>query len=130
MKNPQELKYTEEHLWVRIEEENIATIGITHFAQENMGEMTYVELPETGIELSQGEFLCTVASPKAFVDLNAPLSGEVVAVNEEVVVKPKIINESPYERGWLVKVKATKVEELDDLMNSEAYEGFIENEGT
>ena len=125
MKNPTDLKYTPDHMWVRIEAGNVASMGVTYFGQEGMGEILYVELPEIGKYLKKEEFLCTLSSPKAMVDLSSPLSGEVVAVNEDLLINPNVVNESPYERGWLLRLKDCKLEELADLMNSEAYEGLI-----
>jgi glycine cleavage system H protein len=122
-----DLKYTKDHTWVKIDSGEIATIGITDFAQENMGEMTYVEFPEIGLQVSYGDFLCVIASSKAIVDLLSPLSGEVKEINEEVVKTPKLINESPYDEGWLIKLKASNLAELKDLMSSKSYGEFIEN---
>jgi glycine cleavage system H protein len=120
-------KYNEDHIWVKIGAENTAIVGITYFAQESMGEMTYVEFPEIGMEVAKGEFLCVIASSKAIVDILSPLSGEVIENNKAVDKKPKLVNESPYEEGWLIKIKASDIEELNDLMSSEAYEEVIEN---
>jgi len=128
MNNPRDLKYSIDHAWVRMQDGNTATIGITDFAQESMGEITYVELPNIGTTVGKGEFLCTIASQKTMVDLPSPLSGEVVSVNEELETEPQLINESPYEKGWLIGFKASRPEELDDLMNSEGYEKFLEDE--
>ena len=95
MKNPTDLKYTPDHMWVRIEAGNVASMGVTYFGQEGMGEILYVELPEIGKYLKKEEFLCTLSSPKAMVDLSSPLSGEVVAVNEDLLINPNVVNESP-----------------------------------
>lgn len=126
MKIHPDLKYTIDHTWVKIDGEKIATIGITYYAQENMGEMTYVEFPEIGSRVNKEEFLCVIASSKAIIDLPSPLSGEVTETNEELIMKPKLINESPYKEGWLVKLKASNLEELNGLMSIEAYKAFIE----
>lgn len=126
MKIHPDLKYTIDHTWVKIAGEKIATIGITYYAQENMGEMTYVEFPEIGSRVNKEEFLCVIASSKAIIDLASPLSGEVTETNEELIMKPKLINESPYKEGWLVKLMASNLEELNGLMSIEAYKAFIE----
>lgn len=128
MKNPQDLKYSIDHAWVRMQGEGSAVIGITDFARESMGEITFVEFPEVGISVGKGEFLCTIASQKTMVDLPSPLSGEVVSVNEKLETKPQLINESPYEKGWLIRFMASKPEELNELMSSEGYEKFLEDE--
>jgi len=123
-----ELRYTKEHIWVKDLADGTATIGITYFAQENMGEMTYVEFPDIGLQVNQGDFLCVIASSKAIVDLMAPISGEVTELNEALLKEPKLINESPYERGWLLKMRMTNRGELEGLMNNVEYEEFIEKE--
>jgi glycine cleavage system H protein len=128
MNNPRNLKYNIDHVWVKTQGGNSATIGITDFAKESMGEITYVELPHIGTTVGKGEFLCTIASQKTMVDLPSPLSGEVLSVNEELETEPQLINESPYEQGWLIGFNASKPEELDDLMSSEGYEKFLEAE--
>jgi len=128
MNNPQELKYNKDHAWIKMQSGNDATMGITDFAQESMGEITFVEFPEVGMNIGKGEFLCTIASQKTMVDLPSPVSGEVVSVNEEIESEPNLINDSPYEKGWLIGFKTSKPEELDDLMTSEGYEKFLEDE--
>jgi len=124
---PEELKYTEEHEWTMIEEE-IATIGITDFAQDQLGDVVFVELPEIGDQLELGKPLGVVESVKAVSDVYAPLSGEVVEVNTELPDEPEMLNTSPYEDGWMIKIKLSKMEELDDLMDSTSYQEFIEQD--
>ncbi len=124
---PEELKYTEEHEWVLVEED-IVTIGITDFAQEQLGDVVFVELPEVGDELDAGKSFGVVESVKAVSDIYAPVSGEVVEVNDELPDEPETINSSPYDDGWLVKIKLTDPSELDDLMDAEAYQEFIEQD--
>lgn len=128
MNNPQDLKYSIDHAWVMMQGEGSAVIGITDFARESMGEITFVEFLGVGISVGKGEFLCTIASQKTMVDLPSPLSGEVVSVNEELEAEPQLINESPYEKGWLIRFMASKPEELNELMSSEGYEKFLKDE--
>ena len=127
MEVPEELKYSEEHEWVLVEE-NIALVGITDFAQEQLGEIIFLELPEVGEQLEAGKPFGVVESTKAVSDIYAPVSGEVVEVNDDLPDSPDIINTSPYEDGWLVKVKLLDPSELDDLLDAEAYEEMIEDE--
>jgi len=124
---PKELKYTEEHEWVLIEE-NIATIGITDFAQEQLGDIVFVELPEVGDTLAAGDNLGVVESVKAVSDVYVPVSGEVVEVNEELPDEPEMLNNSPYEGGWLIKVKLSDVASVEELMDAAAYHDFVEKD--
>lgn len=124
---PEELKYTEEHEWVLVEED-IVTIGITDFAQEQLGDVVFVELPEEGDEVEAGKSFGVVESVKAVSDIYAPVSGEVVEVNDELPDEPETINSSPYDDGWLIKIKLTDPSELDDLMDADAYQEFIEQD--
>lgn len=122
--NPKNLKYHQEHDWVRLEGD-LAVFGITHYAQEALGDIVYVELPEVGAEVSANTSYAEVESVKAVSDVFAPLSGTIVEVNEEVVDAPELINESPYEDGWLIKVKLSNPSEADELMSAEAYEEML-----
>ena len=124
---PDELKYTEEHEWVLVEDD-IVTIGITDFAQEQLGDVVFVELPEVGDDLEAGKSFGVVESVKAVSDIYAPVSGEVVEINDELPNEPEIINSSPYDDGWLVRLKLTDPSELDELMDADAYQEFIEQE--
>ncbi|WP_029918240.1 glycine cleavage system protein GcvH [Pelobacter seleniigenes] len=124
---PDDLKYTEEHEWVLVEDD-IVTIGITDFAQEQLGDVVFVELPEVGDDLEAGKSFGVVESVKAVSDIYAPVSGEVVEINDELPNEPEIINSSPYDDGWLVRLKLTDPGELDDLMDADAYQEFIEQE--
>ena len=121
---PNELRYTREHEWVRVEG-RIATVGITHYAQEELGDVVYVELPVAGEALAAGAEFGTVESVKAVSPLFAPISGEVVEVNEALIAGPENINEGPYEAGWMIKVSVVDENELDELMAAEAYEQFV-----
>lgn len=124
---PEELKYTEEHEWVLVEED-VATIGITDFAQEQLGDVVFVELPEVGDELEMGKTFGVVESVKAVSDIYAPVTGEVVEVNEELPDEPEILNSSPYDDGWMIKIKLTDPGELDELMDASSYQEFIEQD--
>ena len=123
---PNELRYTREHEWVRVEG-RIATVGITHYAQEELGDVVYVELPGAGEALAAGAEFGTVESVKAVSPLFAPISGEVVEVNEALIAGPENINEGPYEAGWMIKVSVVDENELDELMAAEAYEQFVDD---
>jgi glycine cleavage system H protein len=127
MDYPDELKYTEEHEWVSIEGD-IATIGISDFAQNQLGDIVFVELPEVGEELEAGKPFGVVESVKAVSDLFAPLSGEVIDVNEELNDTPELINTSAYEDGWVVKLRLSNPEELDELMDADAYQELVNEE--
>lgn len=128
-----ELKYSEEHEWVRTDG-NRATIGITHHAQDQLGDIVFCDLPEVGRELSKGETFGVVESVKTVSDLFAPVSGTVVEVNpvlreSDPAFKPETINGSPYQDGWMIVVELSAPEELGELMDSGAYETFVAQEG-
>ena len=118
---PLELKYTKSHEWVRSEEDGSVTIGITDHAQELLGDLVFVELPEVGTEMSAEDAACVVESVKAASDVYMPISGEVIAVNESLADAPETINDSPYDDGWLIKVHLSDATELDKLLNAAAY---------
>ncbi len=120
--------YTKEHEWVNIED-NIATIGITDYAQEALGDITFVELPEIGDEVEQFEEFAAVESVKAANDIFAPISGKVVEVNTRLESDPGIINKSAFEKGWIAKVQISDKEEASNLMTAEEYQKFLESIG-
>lgn len=122
--NPKNLKYHKEHDWARIEGD-VAVLGVTDYAQEALGDIVYIELPEVGTEVSAGTTYAEIESVKAVSDVYAPLSGTIVETNEEVVDAPELINESPYEDGWLIKVKVSDPAELEELMSAEEYEQIL-----
>ncbi|MFO7983147.1 MAG: glycine cleavage system protein GcvH [Desulfuromonadales bacterium] len=128
MEFPEELKYTEEHEWVLTEGE-LVTIGITDFAQDQLGDVVFVELPDEGATVEAGKVFGVVESVKAVSDIYCPISGEVVEINSELVDNPEILNTSPYEDAWMIKVQPSDSSQLDDLMNASAYQKFIEEEG-
>lgn len=118
------LKYTDKHEWVRMDGE-FAYIGITDYAQDQLGEVLFVEMPEVGDELTQGEEYGVVESSKVASDLVAPISGEVVEINDKLDDEPEYINEDPYD-AWIVKIKVAEEDELESLLNSDGYESIIE----
>ncbi|GFP82004.1 glycine cleavage system h protein 2 mitochondrial [Phtheirospermum japonicum] len=122
-----DLKYAESHEWVKIEG-NSATVGITDHAQDHLGDVVYVELPEEGAEVKQNEGFGAVESVKATSDINSPISGKVVEVNTKLNDSPGLVNASPYENGWIIKVELKDTEELSGLMDSDQYSKFCEEE--
>ncbi|MFO7813711.1 MAG: glycine cleavage system protein GcvH [Pelovirga sp.] len=124
---PEELKYTEEHEWIAVEGD-IAAIGISDFAQSQLGDVVFVELPEVGDELEAGKPFGVVESVKAVSDVYSPLSGEVVEINEELPDTPETLNTSPYEDGWLIKIRLSNPQELDDLLDADAYQELIKED--
>jgi glycine cleavage system H protein len=121
MSTPKELRYSEEHEWVKVEGETVR-VGITHFAQSELGDIVFVELPEVGDEISADEPFGSVESVKTVSELYAPISGKVVEVNEDLNDSPEFVNESPYEKAWMIVVEPTDAGEVDKLMTAEQYE--------
>ncbi len=121
MNTPKEFKYSEEHEWVK-DEDGKYRIGITHFAQSELGDIVFVELPEVGDEVTLNEPFGSVESVKTVSELYAPISGTVVEVNEELEDSPEFVNESPYEQAWMIVVEPSDVSELDALMSAEDYD--------
>ncbi len=124
---PKDLKYTEEHEWVLVEDD-IVTIGVTDFAQDQLGDIVFVELPEVGDTLEVGDTFGVVESVKAVSDVYAPVSGEVVEINEALPDEPEALNNSPYDEGWMIKMKLTDSGALADLMDVAAYQTFVEKD--
>ena len=127
MKLPQNLLFTKDHEWIRVEG-NIATVGVTDHAQEQLGAIVYVELPEEDEEFEQGDVLGAVESTKATADVFSPVSGKVVELNEDLNDNPGAVNSSPYEEGWLVKLEMSNTEELEELLNPDDYQKLIDEE--
>ena len=123
---PTQMKYTKSHEWVETLEDGSVRIGITDHAQDLLGDMVFVELPEVGAEINAGEECAVVESVKAASDVYSPLSGEVTAVNDAVAEAPEIINQSPYENGWLFELKPSAPAEFDDLLDADAYNELAE----
>ena len=118
---PQELRYSESHQWAR-KEDGTVTVGITHYAQSQLGDLVYVELPQVGQEVSAGQPLGSVESVKAVADVNAPVSGKVIAINGPVPDAPETVNQDCYGAGWLVKIEMSNTSEMDQLLTAEAYQ--------
>lgn len=123
---PEELKYSKEHIWVRIEH-GTAVIGVTDFAQEELGLIACVELPEEGDDLDQDDSFGTIEGRKTVAELYAPFSGTVEGVNQEVVDNPGLINDDPYDSGWLLEVSLAEDDDLKGLMSAEDYADYVEN---
>jgi len=120
-----ELKYLPSHEWARIEDDGTVTVGISDYAQESLGDVVYVECPEVGSTVAAGEQAGVVESVKAASDIYSPLSGEVIAINEALEDTPETVNGSPYDDGWFFKVKPDAIEDLDNALDSEAYESEV-----
>lgn len=125
MKIPAELKYTEDHEWVRVDGDTV-TVGITDFAQGELGDVVFVEIETEGEELAKGETFGTVEAVKTVSDLFMPVGGEVAEVNEALADEPELVNKDPYGKGWMIKIKVGDASELDALMSAEDYKKMIE----
>lgn len=124
MNIPSDLKYTKDHEWAK-KEGDIVTIGITDYAQGELGDVVFVELPEAGDQVSKDDTFGTIEAVKAVADLFSPVSGEVSEINESLADTPDIVNSDPYGEGWMVKIKISDASEWDSLMDSKEYEGHI-----
>ncbi|HBR87105.1 MAG TPA: glycine cleavage system protein GcvH [Candidatus Marinimicrobia bacterium] len=120
-------KYSTDHEWIELKGEDEVVIGITDFAQEQLGDLVYIELPSIGDEITCGDNISVIESVKAASDLIAPVSGEVVDVNNQLEDEPELVSEDPMGEGWFIKVKLSDISELDDLMDESAYQAFIED---
>lgn len=118
---PEGYKFAESHEWAMLDHTGVVTVGISDHAQEALGDVVFIELPELGQEVSKGEAMGVVESVKAASDIYAPVSGEVVEINELLVDEPETVNANPYTDGWFIKIKAVETDELDDLMDADAY---------
>ena len=125
---PSELKYNEEHTWLRLEGDKLGRVGITHYAQEQLKEVVFVELPEVGAGVSYMEPFGVIESVKATNDLYSPVSGEVVEVNNALADEPGLVNEDPYGKGWMLVVRMTNTVESDNLVSSEEYRTLVGGE--
>ena len=121
---PDELLYTKEHEWVRVEDSE-AVVGVTDYAQQQLGDVVYVELPESGTEVVKGDTFGVVESVKAVSDLYCPLSGTVTEINEALVDKPELVNQEPYGSGWMIKIELSDEAELDGLLSAREYEQIV-----
>jgi glycine cleavage system H protein len=124
MNIPSELKYTKDHEWVRVDGD-LATVGITDYAQGELGDVVYVELPEEGTDVSMNETFGSIEAVKAVADIFSPVSGEIVEVNEAILDAPEKVNQDAYGSGWMVKIKLTDPDELSQLMDAAAYQKHI-----
>lgn len=121
-----EFKFTEDHEWVRMEDDETGVCGITEYAQDQLGELVFVELPEVGQEVTQGSETAVIESVKAAGELKAPVSGTVVEINESLADEPETVNSDPQGDGWFVKIKLSDASELDGLMDEDAYQEYID----
>ena len=128
MVTPPDLRYTKEHEWVRVED-GIGTVGITDYAQDQLGDVVYVDLPSPGEQISQLAAFGEIESVKAVSELYAPVSGEVVDSNGALADKPELINEAPYGEGWIIKLRLADESEVEKLLTADQYSGYIEQEG-
>ncbi|KAA9349396.1 glycine cleavage system protein GcvH [Larkinella humicola] len=124
MNFPGELKYTQDHEWIRIEGDT-AIVGITDFAQSELGDIVFVDITGVGQSLAKGDIFGSIEAVKTVSDLFLPVAGEVLEINPEVEKSPELVNDDPYGRGWIVKVKLTDGAETDDLMSAEAYKELV-----
>ncbi|MFQ3225745.1 MAG: glycine cleavage system H protein [Lentimonas sp.] len=122
---PVDLLYTKDHEWVKMHDDGTATVGITDYAQESLGDITFVELPEVGAALEVGETFGVVESVKAASDLYMPVSGEIVEINEEVDAAPELVNQEAFTQGWLLKIRLSDESQVADLMTPAAYSELI-----
>lgn len=125
---PDDRRYTREHEWVRTEG-TVATIGITEFAQSELGDVTYVELPEVGRQLQAGDAFGVVESVKAVSDVYAPVSGTVIEINSDLDARPDALNESPYDDAWLIRLEMNEGAEIDSLLDAASYQAYVTEAG-
>ena len=125
---PADLMFTNSHEWVKDEGDDTVTIGITDHAQELLGDLVFVELPDIGDVIEAGGEAGVVESVKAASDIYSPVSGEVIEINEDLVDSPELVNEQPYDNGWIYKMKLNNTSEVDDLLDAEAYSDVVESE--
>lgn len=125
MDYPSDLKYTREHEWIRDNGDGTATIGITDFAQSELGDIVFVEVEPEGFEFEQDETFGTVEAVKTVSELFAPVAGEIVEINEELEMEPELVNEYPYDQGWMVKISVSDPSQFDDLMSAEEYQKIV-----
>ncbi|MFO8239827.1 MAG: glycine cleavage system protein GcvH [Dissulfuribacterales bacterium] len=126
MNIPESLRYSKEHEWVKIEGD-IVTVGITDFAQGELGDIVFVEVETVGENLNKGEVFGTIEAVKTVSDLFLPVAGEIIELNEKIEEEPELINSDPYGNGWIVKVKVSDSKQLEDLMDSTSYEKMIQS---
>ncbi len=125
MNFPADLKYTREHEWIKDNGDGTATVGITDFAQSELGDIVFVELEDVGFDFDKDDVFGTIEAVKTVSELFAPVSGEIVEINEDLEDDPETVNSDPYEAGWLVKIKVADADELKDLMTAEEYQEIV-----
>lgn len=125
---PSDYLYSKEHEWVRVEDD-VCTLGITEFAQAELGEVVFVELPEVGQVFDSGDEIGTIESVKAVAEVYTPLAGEILEINDALVEDPEILNEDPHHEGWLVKIRFSSADDIKSLMSAEDYEKFVKEGG-
>jgi len=124
---PTDRRYSRDHEWAKDEDDGTFLVGITDYAQEHLGDIVFLDLPKVGATLTKMEKLGEVESVKSVSDVFSPISGEVVAVNQVVIDSPELVNEDPYDNGWLIRVKPSQPADMDDLLTAAAYESFLES---
>ena len=125
---PTELKYANSHEWARVESDGTVIVGITNHAQDALGDIVFIELPESGTDVEAGAEIAVVESVKAASDIYSPVSGEIIAVNSALEDEPELVNASPYEDGWLFSVRLSSSEDFSGLLDAEGYEALVEDE--
>lgn len=125
MSLPKDCRYTKEHEWARLEGDGVVVVGVTEYAAEKLGDIVYVELPKEGDDVTKDETFGFVESTKSVSDLFAPVSGSVTEVNESLVDSPEIVNEDPWDEGWMIKIEMSDASELDKLMSPKEYEEYV-----
>ena len=125
---PTELKYANSHEWARVESDGTVIVGITNHAQDALGDIVFIELPESGADVEAGAEIAVVESVKAASDIYSPVSGKIIAVNSALEDEPELVNGSPYEDGWLFSVKISSSEDLSGLLDAEGYQALVEEE--
>ena len=125
--NPPDLKYSKEHEWVRSESDSVVVMGITEFAQDSLGDVVFVEIPDEDAELTQGEKMGEIESVKAVSDLYSPVSGKVIKRNESLIDNPELVNQGPFEQSWMLTVEIKDASELDNLLSADDYNSFLKS---
>ncbi len=120
-----EIRYTQDHEWVRVVSENIVEVGITDFAQDQLGDIVFIELPEVDVSVDASDEIAVIESVKAAAELRSPVSGTVIEINEELEDQPELVNENPTEDGWFCKLEMSSPEELEDLLNEDEYSEYV-----
>jgi len=125
MTTPSNYYYTKDHEWIHIESENLAKVGITYFAQSELGDLVFVDIPKVGTSISKGKAFCVVESTKAASDVYAPINAEVCETNASLTDKPELVNQSPYDSGWICKIKNYEKNDITTLMTAEQYDTYL-----